>query len=382
MDACASLTLPNFSDILIFSILLKRVITMKLENELIRKTEQALRCCLSDVPFVQIEEFQIQPAVAGEPDMLVRLKLPSGGIDLVVEIKPNGQPRIARVAVDQIDHIIRGLPNAYGVFVAPYISPKSAEICGQRNVGYVDLAGNCRLSFWPVYIRSVGQENPFAQKRDLRSLYSASSIKTATILRVLLDDPKRVWKIQELADMAGASLGQVSNVKKRLEDREWMQSSARGFQLTDPVALLSDWSENYDQKRNKIRDFYSMKSIPEIESDLADVCARENIKYALTGVAGGARYAPAVRYQRTTAYITDDAVYRVAEAIGLKEVPTGANVRLISPYDQNVFYGARLINNVWIASPTQVYLDLRNTAGRGDEAAEALLKKEIEPKWR
>ncbi|MDD3927091.1 MAG: type IV toxin-antitoxin system AbiEi family antitoxin [bacterium] len=362
---------------------LKLVITVKLETELIRKTEQALCRCLSDVSFVKIEELQIEPAVInGQPDMLARLKLPSGETNLVVVVKSNGQPRIARGAVDQIIHVARDVPNAYGVFIAPYISPKSAEICTQQNIGYLDFAGNCRLSFWPVYIKSQGENNPFAQKRGLRSLYSPSSVKTATILRLLLENPKRVWKIRELADTAGVSLGQASNVKRWLEDREWLQPETEGFLLTDPSSLLSDWADNYDSKCNMVRDFYSMKSIPEIESDLAEFCGEESIRYALTGIAGGARYAPAVRYQRTTAYIADYEIDKVATALGLKEVPTGANARLMSPCDENVFYGSQLIKDAWIASPTQVYLDLRNTPGRGEEAAEALLRKEIEPKWR
>jgi hypothetical protein len=67
--------------------------------------------------------------------------------------------------------------------VAPYISPVSAEICRKEGVGYLDLAGNCRLSFENVFIRREGIHNPFAVKRDLRSLYAA---KSARVLRVLL----------------------------------------------------------------------------------------------------------------------------------------------------------------------------------------------------
>jgi len=371
-----------FSVTLVFSKSLKVVITVKSGVELIPEAERALRRCLADVPFVQIEDFQVEPTLSGRPDLLAKLRLPTGEIALVLEVKSNGQPRIARNAVDQIGYMIRDIPNAYGVFVAPYISPRSAEICVQRNIGYLDLAGNCRLSFWPVYVKTAGEKNPFAEKRKLRSLYSPTSVKTTTILRVLLENPKRVWKTRELADAADASLGQVSNVKRQLEDREWLKSETEGFLLTDPVALLADWSGYYDMRCNRIYDFYSMKSIPQIEAELADLCACENIKYALTGFSGGARYAPAVRYQRATAYIADDAVAQVAKALSLKEVPSGANVSLISPYDRNAFHGSRLVDGVCVASPSQVYLDLQSTRGRGEEAAEAVLKGEIEPKWR
>jgi hypothetical protein len=357
------------------------VIIVKPDFDLIREAEQALRNCLADVPFLQIEDFQIEPAMERQPDLFAKLRLPSGEINLVLEAKSNGQPRIARNAVNQITEMIRDIPNAYGVFVAPYISPSSAEICMQRNVGYLDLAGNCRLSFWPVYIKTAGERNPFAKKRALRSLYSATSVKTTTILRVLLESPKTAWKTQDLADAADASLGQVSNVKRQLEDREWLQSYTEGFRLTDPVALLSEWSRNYDIKRNKIYDFYSMKTIPEIEAEIAELCARSNIKYALTGFSGGARYAPVVRYQRAMAYIEEAAVPKVAEALSLKEVPSGANISLISTDDPNAFYGSKPIDGICIASPIQIYLDLQSIRGRGEEAAEALLKREIEPRW-
>lgn len=355
---------------------------MKTEVEAIRETEKALRCCLSDVPFLQIEDIQIEPRTTfGRPDLIAKLRMPTGEITLVLEVKFSGQPRIAREAVMQIERMASEIPNAYGVFVAPYISPRSADICIQRNVGYMDLAGNCRFSFWPVYIKTVCERNPFAKMRQLRSLYSPKSIKTTTILRVLLENPKQVWKTQQLAEEAVTSLGQVASVKKQLEDREWLQSDSAGFRLTDAVALLSDWSKNYDIRQNSIHDFYSLKSVPDIETELAEFCSREGITYALTGFSGGARYAPAVRYQRATAYVADDTLAAVADALGLKEVSSGANVSLISLVDRNLLYGSQLIDGASVASPSQVYLDLISLRARGEEAAEAILRGVIEPKW-
>jgi hypothetical protein len=184
-----------------------------------------------------------------------------------------------------------------------------------------------------------------------------------------------------LAANAGTSLGQVASVKKQLEDREWINATSAGFRLTDPSALLWEWSENYDIRRNRIRDFYTLKSLPEIEAELAEFCENAGISYALTGFSGGARYAPAVRYQRATAYAADDDVAKVAHALNLKEVSSGANVSLIVLDDRNVLYGSQLIGGVCVASPGQVYLDLRSLHARGEEAAEALLRGVIEPKW-
>ncbi len=93
-------------------------------------------------------------------------------------------------------------------------------------VGYIDLAGNCRLSFDNVYIEQEGRPNLFSEKRDLRTLYSP---KAERVLRALLHGPGKIWKIKELAEAVEISLGQASNVKKLLNDREWIQAGPTGF---------------------------------------------------------------------------------------------------------------------------------------------------------
>jgi hypothetical protein len=68
-------------------------------------------------------------------------------------------------------------------------------------------------------------------------------------------------------------------------------------------------------------------------------------------------------------------------ALSRKEVPSGANVTLLSPYDDGVFYGAAEVDGLRIASPVQVYLDLVGYRGRGEEAATFLLEQVIERTW-
>jgi hypothetical protein len=269
------------------------------------------------------------------------------------------------------------MPDWYPVFAAPYISPRAAEICREENIGYVDSAGNCRLAFDNIYIRVVGNANMFTARRNLRSLYSPMAER---VLRVLLNNPGKTWRIQELANDADVSIGQVANVKQLLADREWIRSGTGGFTLIQPEALLGEWAENYRFKRSTARSFYSMRSPAEIEADLSGTCEEESISYALTGFSGAARYAPVVRYQRAAAYVAcrvDD----VAARIGLKEVSSGANVTLLTPYDEGVFFGMKLIGGERVVSAVQCYLDVLNMAARGPEAAEAILERVIKPAW-
>ena len=348
------------------------------EGELQKRVADALRSCLENVPFLEIR------GVAGEtsendvrPDLLVELELSGNEQSLIVEAKRSGQPRLAREAANQLLRYKERYPGAYGVFAAPFVSPKAAEICSTEEIGYVDLSGNCRLSFDLIYIEKQGNPNRFAEKRDLRTLYSP---KAQRVLRVILSNPKKSWKTKDLSEEAQVSLGQVSNVKKLLADREWVRTKPEGFVLTEPEALLVEWAENYNYQKNRVRSFYTLKAAPEFEADLASLCMRENLTYALTSFSGAARLAPAVRQQRAIAYVKEGSVDLVS-LLGLKEVPSGANVVLLTPYDEGVFYGAREIDGIRIACPIQVYLDISSFRGRGEEAAAALLEEVIRPQW-
>ena len=87
-----------------------------------------------------------------------------------------------------------------------------------------------------------------------------------------------------------------------------------------------------------------------------------------------------MRQQKTIAYIEESGV-NLASLLALKEVPSGANVSLLTPYDEGVFYSAREIDGIRIASSVQIYLDLLGSPGRGEEAAAALLEEVIRPQW-
>ncbi len=343
------------------------------------KAADAIRACLSEVPFLLVKRVrakQRQENVVA--DLLLDLQMAEGPtLQLVVEVKTNGQPRLARDAVNQLLRCRSAFSAAYCVFIAPYISPQAADICAKEGIGYLDLAGNCRIVFGQVFIRREGIRNPFAQKRGLRSLYAPKSTR---ILRVLLMRPSEWWKTQALADEAGVSLGQVANVKKRLRDREWVADGKKGFKLTNPKSLLADWAGNYTYRKNTVRDFYAMKGPDEVEAVFAKACEKLDIRYAFTGFSAARRVAPAVLGQRTMAYVSTISE-ALLERAGLKEVPSGANVSLMIPYDEGVFYGARKVEGLRVVCPVQLYLDLKGYKGRGEEAAEAVLKQELKKLW-
>lgn len=370
----------------------------------------ALQGYLADLPYGSLEP-QV-PTPPDGPDWIGRLHLPWGERLLILEARATGQPRTARDASNQLLRWVGAYANAVPIFAAPYISAAAADILTREGVSYIDLSGNCRLVFDTVYVRRQDWPNRFIQRRDLRSLYSP---KAERILRILLLAPKRPWKVQSLARTAGVSIGQVSNVKRLLEDREWVgratsegagsgngtgygdgagsgagfgdssgdgsaSRSKPGFVVTQPAKLLEEWAQNYRFDRNTVRDFYSPDRPAQAEAKLAAACKDAGAEYALTGFSAAARMAPTVRYQRATAYIrgkTED----LASRLGLKSVSSGANVSLVEPHDEGVLAGSREMDGVRVVSAVQTYLDLLSFRGRGEEAAQAVLEQAIKPQW-
>lgn len=373
-----SLSQDCFHLIYWFQPMLKQPILMK-EDALRKQSEQALLSCLKEIPFLRIKKIKAE-LKNGElrPDLMIQCLDGREEKILIIEAKESGQPKSARDAINQLLVYLNAAPKSYAIFSAPYISPQTAAMCLKSGIGYLDLAGNCSLQFDQVFIKKEGNPNPFSEKRDLRSLYSP---KAERALRALLNQPKLSWKVTELRVAADISLGQAHNVKKLLLDREWLKMTKNGFQLAQPGALLKEWSENYDFRRNTVNDFYSMLPLPELEAKLAVLCEKEKLPYAFTGLSGSARVASSGRYQRATAYVETDDLAKLVKDLGLKEVASGANLTILTPYDAGVFYGKTPYDGAQVVGPIQLYLDLLGFRGRGEEAAALLLEKVIEPLW-
>jgi hypothetical protein len=349
---------------------------MMKEINIMKKAPEVLRKVFEAIPFVRSTEIGSSQGLPG-PDFTIALKLDNSDVTILVEAKNSGQPRLARNAVNQLLRFRSERPDAYPVFLAPYISPSAGKICREAGTGYIDMAGNCYLAFGSVFINREGKKNPYASSRKLKSLYQPVSSR---VLRVLLSDPGKAWKTQPLSDEAGVSLGQIANVKQALKDREWIEEGPDGFNLTSPDELLADWSKNYFFRKNTINTFYAMDGTTGAEQKIADACSKLGVQYALTSFSGAARLAPNVRYKRSDIYVADK-IEVVAEAAGLKQVDTGSNLRLLGPYDEGVFYKATDIKGLQVACPVQVYLDVLAQRGRGEEAAESILKDVIKKSW-
>jgi Transcriptional regulator, AbiEi antitoxin, Type IV TA system len=348
------------------------------EQEIVSKIKDELERTLRDIPFIELRSSVAQASLRGiDIDLLLELKIRDNSRKVVVEVKSLGEPRVIRGAIQQLREYLDRTEDVYPMVAAPYISDDTGRVCRKSGVGYIDLAGNLLFNFDQVYIERKNYPNPAIEKRQARSIFSP---KASRIMRVVLSNPGRLWRVQELAREARVSLGLASRLKDRLLDLEYAVEKENGLSLSRPGELLEQWANNYSFRKNKLYDCFSLEEIKELERNLSQYCEKTGIPYALTLFSGAALVAPYARYTRGFAYVGKD-ITKVADSLGLKRVSSGPNFSMLEPYDEGVFYGGREIDGMRVVSDVQLYLDLVGFKGRGDESAEFLFEQRIKPQW-
>lgn len=114
-----------------FQQLLKVVIRMK-STVMIDRARDVLLGCLKEVPFVTVRLAKESSSLQAGPDSQLQVKTQAGKTTLIVDVRSVGQPRVMREATNQLARFREQWPDAYGVVMAPYISPKAAVICREE----------------------------------------------------------------------------------------------------------------------------------------------------------------------------------------------------------------------------------------------------------
>lgn len=313
------------------------------------------------------EELADHPIGTQRADLMVRFKMGPSESTLILEFTSVGQPRQIREAIARLGELRRDLPSAYPVAIAEYVSPQSAALVKRAGLGYLDLSGNCYLSFEQVHIEKEGKANLRPSTRPLRSLFAPRATRVA---RVLLVDPQHAWRLEELAKAAEVSLGHAHNVVKRLEELSWLERGQdQRIRLAKAGELLDGWREAYSYRQNRVESGFTAERITrKLVTELARVCHAEGRRYAFTLHAGAALVAPSVRFPAIDCYVEGDPT-PVIRGLGLRPAEGEGNVNLLEPYDGGVFYALMTKGGLPVVSLPQLYVDLYRYERRGREQA-------------
>ena len=348
------------------------------KKSLLIKAQKSLESILSDIPFIKIKDSKSNVRIDdNEIDIILNILVSGRPYEFIVEVKSQGEPRFVRMAIAQLKSYLQDNKNSYGVLVAPYLSDAARQICKESGLGCVDLVGNAFLSFKGIFIDRSGIPNPFSGSRRSKSVFSP---KSSRILRILLSNTSKRWFVEDISKEAGISIGLTSRIKQRLLAEEWIKEENKRFHLVKPDELFNQWVSNYSYTKNQSFSYYSGLSDDQLEMAIKKECDKRRWPYGLALFSGARKVAPFVRFLKFFAYIGGD-TKDIANFLQLKKVDTGANVTLLSPYDDGVFYGLQDINGINVVSDIQLYLDLKGYKGRGEEAAKAIFEQRIKPKW-
>ncbi len=350
-------------------------ILMKTQYEQLAK-EQFCKI-MNDIPFVS--DIEIIPTGLqrgfGDFHAFVHFTDQEKPIHFCIEVNSNGEKRFVNMFMS-----LAGQHNddACYVFMAPYISDESSKAMIERKYSYMDLSGNCYILTRRIFLYVSGQANKFIVKKEKKNYLSKSSGAASVIIRTMLNAPQKQWQVITLAQESGKAIGTVSNVKNFLRDRDWIQDQKTRFKLQNIKELLYAWAKDYHKKDARSYEFYSLETIPELEQEIAEWNVSHDYGAVLGGFSAAARYAPTVRYKKIDVYVEPQFFDEFVKDLDLQPVSSGGNVMIIIPHDETPCMYAKMLNGSYVTSPVQTVIDLLGNAGRGEEAADAIITKEYQ----
>jgi hypothetical protein len=350
-------------------------------KEFVERAAKTLESILNEIPIIKLDGIEVEaPMGRHHADILVRLRTSNHPHVLICEVKSSGQPRYVRDGLFQLrNYVAHSNIQATPVFIAPYLSPEARLLCREDKVCFVDLQGNVRLEFDGVFIERIVSNKPPSERRELKSLFRP---KSAQVLKVMLRDPNRKWRVEELAKSAEVSLGHVSNVRSGLLDREWAQVSNLGLFLSEPNALLDAWRDVYEPHNEKRMSFYTILHGSSFETT-ARTCLgtdRKNGRAIFASFSAAHWLAPYGRTGMQYFYADEAGLEKLKITLQLSPVGKGENVIVMIPKDRGLFGDTvEPASGAICTSAIQTYLDLAAAGERGREAAEHLRGERL--KW-
>jgi|SRR5579859_489592 len=375
---------------------------------------------LKGLPNVRLANLVVQPKVKqGRFDAKFDLQYGDTKVEVYVEVKNTCTPKQVEQIAPWLSQMKAMKTGTAFALVCPSLSPQSQRVCLDKNVDFIDLAGNIFINVpGKLLLQRVGMQ---PRQETSPSYYrNPFSGKSSRILRVLLQKPG-TWTlsaiIEELATETKrskcadasfeVSFSLASRVLRSLEEELLVRRSptpfdseqvvparspeegisvARGSPILVPELkrLLTVWGKEYkDRYRWYLRRSFKVPnpfgpSLKEVRQALDGLLKPRC--YAFTGAAAASITAPFVDIDPIELYISDEAGAENLKA-SIARGSLGPDLRIIYAFDSGVFMYSSLKDGIPVVSDIQVYLDLFARGGRDLKQADYLLQSRIEPMW-
>lgn len=343
------------------------------EKEIIESLPERLAQILPDI---KIE--QVKPADSKALwDIAIKVRLGRSSKWLRCEIKAKGEPWYLYQAIGRLIQAREVKRGDYPVIIAPYISKEGQKVCREAGIGYIDLTGNTFLKFKSVFIEKTSDRKITSKGKKRFISKIPFSPKSSRVLRIMLEEPQRIWTFPALSEESRVNIRMVFSVIELLKEKGFVDKKRGAITLTKPNELLDYWAENYSYRNNRMLTYFSFaRTFEEFKKGLIGISKSKELDYALTLHSGAALVAPFVRFKDVHLYIKGEAGLWVKK-LNLKPAEFGGTVHLLLPYDEGVFYNKQKIDKISIVCNTQLYIDLLSYPTRGREQAEFLRKQKM-----
>ena len=213
------------------------------------------------------------------------------------------------------------------------------------------------------------------KRRQLQNIYSD---KSSLILRAMLKDPKRKWKIPDFQKI-GVSFGLTNLVLNRAESLGFVNRVRIGPGSYSVLSnkreeLLNDWINNYSFSKNLHTYYYSHDK--NILKECKKYFEEKNIEYSLTLYSASRLISPYVKDERSFIYVgikpeeAEQFLNNIVSRYDLKKLIKGGNLCFAIPfYGSSVFKESRKVKGFNLVSNLQLYLDLVGFPPTGIEEA-------------
>ena len=313
---------------------------------------------------------------------LVQAGIDGRDINLVVEVRERAHLSELRLAAERILRYVGA--NQVPMFSSHFLGPNRRALLKEMGISYIDMAGNIYLRAPGILIEREGKPNRLSYQREGLNPYSD---KASVILRILMEEPMRSWKIREIARAGSITPGWASRVAASLVSRGLVTYDQKeGITLLRGEDVLKEWADFYDWHKNRFYYYYCHAYDAQELLNKISRLVNGKVKFALGFQAGAYLVSPYSTFSQVHLVIDRgpyDTIRReIEQRLELEERKDGANLILVLPYYKHTaLFKSRKIKNWWVVSDTQLYLDLNRYPLRGREQAEKLMEKVIMPKF-
>jgi hypothetical protein len=264
-----------------------------------------------------------------------------------------------------VEHIPSGLDDAAAEAGISYLDPR-----GDGRVvapGFVYVAP----SRFPSALRNRGEDvaagPPEPERRPRR--VSPFAPKASRLVRCLLAEPQRSWRLSEAAAAVEVDRGNAHRVLGALVDLGLVERDEDRYSAPDPGSLLEAWAEAARPERDRLVLHLSVDP----QGWVSELVSSRPEGFAVSGELAAELLAPYLQARQVLLHCLDLPAFDLLRESGGAPAGVGlpATGRVIAaPADEGIGDFGSTVAGLPLVSPAQLYVDLFRQRGRGREAAE------------